>query len=146
MVPVWIVTWISHLAIKAPARWMSNDCNICISMSVLLSLSIFLSLLLSSLPQGFLLVGLCFGGFLTTTSLEDTATLVKEYCANFCTVKKKKKRGFLSFFYTTLMFLLGSAILSVASWKCSVLWESVLLVDDTSKNYKLIILIHNVCT
>lgn len=62
-----------------------------------LCLSFCLSSLSLSHSQGFLLVGRWIWGFLTTTSLENMATLVKEYCANFCTVKKK--RGFLSFLY-----------------------------------------------
>lgn len=82
------------------------------------------------------------------TGLEDAAMLVKEYCANFCTVKKWVS-FFLSFFlfYTNLMFLLGSAIFVCSKLEmfCSQRFCS-LLVDDTSKNDKLIILIHDVCT
>lgn len=114
------------------AGWVITLTSLFLSLCCFLSLTVFLFLPLSFLSQGFLLIGLQIGGFLTTTSLEATATLVKEYCANFFVLYKN---WFLSLFYTTLMFLSGSAILSVASWKCSVLWESVLLVDDTSKNY-----------
>lgn len=49
MVPVSIVTWISHLVIKAPSCWMSNDCNISVFMSVFLCPSVFLCLHLSFL-------------------------------------------------------------------------------------------------
>lgn len=127
------------------AGWVMTVTSLflCLCCSLCLSVSISPSVFSLSLSQGFLLIGLWIWGSLMTTSLGDTTLLVKEYCANFCTAKNV----FLSlFFLYHLNVSVGLCDLSVASWKCSVLWDSVLLVDDTSKNYKLIILIHNVCT
>lgn len=82
--------------------------------------------LFMSLSQGFLLIDRWIWAFLTVTSLEDTATLVQEYCANFST----------AFFFLNIPHVTAGLCNSfVANWTCSVLRESVLLVDDTSENY-----------
>lgn len=76
------------------AGWVMTVTSLFFCLCCSLRLSVSPSLLLSSLSQGFLLVGLWIRGFLMTTSQEDTTLLVKEYCANFCTAKN----GFFSFF------------------------------------------------
>lgn len=121
---------------------MSNDCS---------RFPAFVSL--SSPPQGFLLIGLPVRGFLTTTSLEDMTPLAEEYCANFCTAKKKKSSKKKNSKGKTFLFLLylfnvsiGLCNLSVASWKFSVLQEPVFARRRYLWNYKFTTLTQSVCT
>lgn len=100
------------------AGWVMTVTSLFLCLCCSVRLSVFLCLSLSSL-SGFSARRSMNRGFLTTTSLEDTATLVKEYCANFCTVKKKKCVSF--FFLYHFNVSVGLCDLSVASWKCFVL-------------------------
>lgn len=116
MVPVSIVTWISHLVIKAPARWMSNGCNISVFMSLFFCVRLSFSVSISLSSQGFLFVGWWIRAFWKQPIRGTQQRWLKNTVPIFLYCRKC-----FVFLYTTLMFLLGSATLSVASWKCFVL-------------------------
>lgn len=163
---MWIVTWISHLAIKAPARRMSNDCNISISLSLLLSLCLYVPPSVFSLfnylffpPSPFL------SGSSARRSIESSAfwqqpvwrthqRWLKNTVPIFCTVKKTKtkkrqKKGFLSFFLSFIplqcfCWALRFCLYQVGNVLFSENLFCLLMILPKIINWSF--LIHNVCT
>lgn len=131
MAPVWIVTWNLHLAIKAHVCWMSNDCNISISMSLFPSLSLPLLCPLAISLSGFSARRSMNWELSDINQSGRHSSAGSRILCQFLYCKKM----FFSFFFIQLYVFVGLCNLSVASWKCFVLWEFVLLVDDTSKNF-----------
>lgn len=134
IVPVWIVTWILHLAIKSPVPWMSNDCS---------RFPAFVSL---SSPSGFSAHrSLNLGLSDDDQSGGHDATGWRILCQFLYRKNKQQKTKKMVSFSYLFSVSIGLCNLSVASGKC-VLQESVFARGWYLWNYKFTTLISNICT